>query len=80
VDVRYTVEKDTTGAAYIQAQTALETVLERVRVGLGSDWAGLVDFWTLQEAAPTIIQRTVADTDCWSWILNFTANFRSLSS
>lgn len=79
VDVRYTREKDTMGAAYLAAQEALEAVLERVRAGLGSQWNGLVDFWTVQEAAPTITQRNVADCECWSWILTFNANFRSLS-
>lgn len=79
VDIRYTVEKDPAGENYQAARNALDTLLETVRTELGAGWSNTIDFWTVQDQAPTITQRTVADTECWSWILTFNANLRSLT-
>lgn len=80
VDIRYTREKDTDGSNYQACRDALDTLLETVRTELGAGWNNTIDFWTVQDAAPTIVQRRVAESECWSWILTFNANFRSLTS
>lgn len=76
VEIRYTREKDAAALNYQKVRDALDTLMETVRTELGADWGGKVDFWSAQESAPAIVQRIVGGIPCWSFILDFAANFR----
>lgn len=71
VDVRYTLQKDTTGDAFLDVRNAIETVADYVASQLAYDFGGLVDMAEAQEEPATVTLEEVAGLPCFRSAIRF---------
>jgi len=71
VDIRYTREKDTEGAAYTIVRDTIESIVDLTFSQLGHNFGGLVDYARVQEEAPTITSEQVAGRECFRSVIKF---------
>ena len=73
VDVRYTLEKDTTGEAYAACRDAMLTVIDLLPSELTADWSGTVDYYQLPAGPPQVVAAVVDGRLVWRTTYTFTA-------
>jgi hypothetical protein len=74
VEIRYTRQVDTEGAAFRQVRDALLLVQTLVHTELGYGWGGTVDRYDVQSEPPAVTQADIDGTAVYQGVIRFTGH------
>ncbi len=72
VDVRYTVQKDVSGANFNAVADGISAIRNKANSALGTDWDEIIDYTGLEVAASPIAEETIGGIKCWRQSIGFT--------
>lgn len=80
VEIRYTLEKDTTGDTYQTARSVPNTILNLVASELGENWDSTVDFFNYTPTPINVLSDRILETPVWRVVFTYSAQiFTTLS-